>query len=801
MRGLGYYFGCRPVLTILCTVAVLCPFFSFFLLRPVQIVTDVRRGFAHRNGRSTDEFKAFGHFYNVSMEDMELLIILIESKNRGEKKLEMSSELLEEVVRLDAAVQATNVTARNGTHFSFKDMFTKRGSINFLFDAFKLGYDVQNLNYHLNLTMDDSIRLDSPFARIYEHEFLTLQHFFGAETWPKDNVSRVSQIKSVQSIGLWYMLQAPLSNRAGRDVLHDIELSIFEMSQKNFSKLFDFYMYADEVANHEMMVGSLKTTNLLSVGAFLMVVFMLISLRDFHLKDALVLLTAAISTPLLATLTTFSIIGWSGMPFNGVMSIAPFLILGIGVDDAFLLLHSWRDALKHMKNATPAERLERVVTDVGPSILITSVTNTLAFSVGILSPAYTMMSFCLCTTIAVALDLILEFTIFAPTLVLICPIPREKVEEPLEKLWWFKYAQFLVSKVGRGLFTVILVCLSIWAYFGIANMNPNFEPEKTFPFDSHLQESLRPIKTLYKEYGPMSIIINRAPDIRNETDLGEFFEMVETIEALNETYPSNYTQLWLRQYMKYHKAKLPNDTLTYQLVPQFLKERLMEDKNIVLYHKDKDGTVRVDSFVFLIICHGERNWHTRAFFVDEMRSLIDSYPQFQASVFDYDATIFDLIITAKVTLIGALGWWGQDMDPVTMTNVLMAIGFSVDFSAHICYHYFKQERSDARLGLKTDQKDLIYRLTAVFAHVGRPTFEAASSTMICMLPLFTVQMYVIGSFAKTVMCVGILGLLHGLFLVPSLLTLHFHCFGEKKKLKETRSTDSDRPLIITQPLI
>ncbi|CAD5213204.1 unnamed protein product [Bursaphelenchus okinawaensis] len=692
------------------------------------------------------------------MEDMELLIILIESKDRGASKMLLTSELLEEVVRLDNSIQATNITLKHGTMFSFKNLFTRRGSINFLFDAFKMGYDMQNLNEQLNFTLDSAIQLDSPFATIYDHRFLTLQHFFGADTYPRDNVTRVSQIKAVQSIGLWYMLQAPLPDRAGRDILHDIELKVFEMSQQNFSSYFDFYMYADEVANHEMMVGSLKTTNLLVVGA---------------------------------------------------------------------------------KDAAPVDRLERVVSDVGPSILITSVTNTLAFSVGILSPAYTMMSFCLCTTIAVALDLILEFAVFAPTLVIIVPKLKIKKEIPIEKSWWFKYATFLLSKFGRGLFTLTIVALSVWAYFGIANMNPNFEPEKTFPFDSYLQESLRPIKTLYKEYGPLSIIINKAPDVKNQTDLSTFIQMVESIEALPETYPSNYTQLWLRDYLKYFE-KHSNDSLSYQLVPQFLEDRLMKDKNVVLYHEDVNGIVHIDSFVLLVICHGERNWHSRAFFVDKLRSMVDSHPEYKASVFDYDATIFDLIITAKpemikavvvtlvcmvivcfviipspkhtgiatlsvlsisYSLIGALGWWGQDMDPVTMTNVLMAIGFSVDFSAHICYHYFKQERIDTRLGLKVEHNELVYRLTSVLLHVGRPTFEAASSTMICMLPLFTVKMYVIGSFAKTVICVGLLGVMHGLFLVPSLLTLTYKGVDDKKRLKETRSTDSDRPLISNQALL
>lgn len=51
--------------------------------------------------------------------------------------------------------------------------------------------------------------------------------------------------------------------------------------------------------------------------------------------------------------------------------------------------------------------------------------------------------------------------------------------------------------------------------------------------------------------------------------------------------------------------------------------------------------------MFVIVFSGERNWHERAWFVEEVRNLIDKYPQFNVSVFDYDSTIFDLLLTVK----------------------------------------------------------------------------------------------------------------------------------------------------------
>lgn len=40
-------------------------------------------------------------------------------------------------------------------------------------------------------------------------------------------------------------------------------------------------------------------------------------------------------------------------------------------------------------------------------------------------------------------------------------------------------------------------------------------------------------------------------------------------------------------------------------------------------------------------------------------------------------------------LLGLLSWAGADMDPVTMIDTLMAVGFSVDYTAHTVYHYYK----------------------------------------------------------------------------------------------------------------
>ncbi|KIH65201.1 hypothetical protein ANCDUO_04477 [Ancylostoma duodenale] len=101
-----------------------------------------------------------------------------------------------------------------------------------------------------------------------------------------------------------------------------------------------------------------------------------------------------------------------------------------------------------------------------------------------------------------------------------------------------------------------------------------------------------------------------------------------------------------------------------------------------------------------------------------------------------------------------------------MINVLMAIGFSVDFSkfsAHVCYHFHIGQRD----GILMNPKE---RVTKILRAVGRPMVEASLSTLICMFPLFFVPVYIIVAFAKTVCLVATLGLIHGIVIIPVCLS-------------------------------
>lgn len=59
--------------------------------------------------------------------------------------------------------------------------------------------------------------------------------------------------------------------------------------------------------------------------------------------------------PLMASSTALGLLFFAGVRFSSILCVTPFLILSIGVDDAYLMLHSWQRVSKEMKQNPKCE--------------------------------------------------------------------------------------------------------------------------------------------------------------------------------------------------------------------------------------------------------------------------------------------------------------------------------------------------------------------------------------------------------------------------------------------------------------
>lgn len=122
--------------------------------------------------------------------------------------------------------------------------------------------------------------------------------------------------------------------------------------------------------------------------------------------------------------------------------------------------------------------------------------------------------------------------------------------------------------------------------------------------------------------------------------------------------------------------------------------------------------------------------------------------------------IFSVI--AGVT--GFMSQWGVSLDSISMINLVMCIGFSVDFSAHICYSFVSSPKSDVN-------EKAVDALTLL----GHPVLQGGLSTVLGVVVLSASGSYIFRTFFKIVFLVIMFGLLHGLMFIPVFLTMFGVC--------------------------
>jgi predicted RND superfamily exporter protein len=100
-----------------------------------------------------------------------------------------------------------------------------------------------------------------------------------------------------------------------------------------------------------------------------------------------------------------------------------------------------------------------------------------------------------------------------------------------------------------------------------------------------------------------------------------------------------------------------------------------------------------------------------------------------------------------------------------MITIIMSIGFSVDYSAHITYGYVCSNKETPR-----------EKIGEALGALGWPLTQGAISTILAVVVLADVPAYMIVTFFKTVFLAITLGLLHGLVFLPVTLAIFVRGF-------------------------
>lgn len=84
----------------------------------------------------------------------------------------------------------------------------------------------------------------------------------------------------------------------------------------------------------------------------------------------------------MAFISSIGICSIFGVAYGPVHTSLPFLLMGLGVDDIFVIMSCWRQVESMHTGCSVAERIGLMLKHAGTSITVTSFTDVVAFLIG-----------------------------------------------------------------------------------------------------------------------------------------------------------------------------------------------------------------------------------------------------------------------------------------------------------------------------------------------------------------------------------------------------------------------------------
>jgi len=174
-------------------------------------------------------------------------------------------------------------------------------------------------------------------------------------------------------------------------------ITVYPQLQRSFSDAFGQVVRGD--------------VNLTIASYYIMILYLVINLGGLchKVRSRALLSVAAILCIVVAGGAGYGISMWLQFAYTPVHSVLPFVLLGIGVDDSFVIIN----ALDRTDPSLPVpERMAKALSHAGVSIMVTSLTDFVAFAISVSSALPALASFCMYAAFAILMLFIIQLTLF-----------------------------------------------------------------------------------------------------------------------------------------------------------------------------------------------------------------------------------------------------------------------------------------------------------------------------------------------------------------------------------------------------
>ncbi|KAL3103258.1 hypothetical protein niasHS_002444 [Heterodera schachtii] len=401
----------------------------------LQLKDHIRDGYTPENAPSWAETAEMRRFWNSTGDPMRTFV-LIRSKLPDRNLLRL--DLLSRSVRLHQFILHEFVPplANASAPCTYSDLCSPYCEFNFPLELFvdALNESVAEHRTQLRNSSEkdgqnnaNKNNLSFPVASVHSFRVPLEWFLFGVSLkGPAEREKPAQKVEQqMTNMNSVYMIQltfsADRSTPAKSRQLSQWEMSLYDFLRFDYNDtLLDVQVIGMDILDNEMTRDNHETVPFFSTGLLLVVAFVAVnvfgtvSFRRVQLSalGPLLLVLATVCCPLLAIGSTFGAMALLGFRINSFLLVLPYLVLGIGVDDGFLLMHRWFQLAESVKSAP--RRLRLVLADIGPSVTVTSLTNVISFGIGAFTPTPEIRLFCFGTALALTFDYVLQITLFCP---------------------------------------------------------------------------------------------------------------------------------------------------------------------------------------------------------------------------------------------------------------------------------------------------------------------------------------------------------------------------------------------------
>ncbi|ESN97392.1 hypothetical protein HELRODRAFT_102116 [Helobdella robusta] len=265
-----------------------------------------------------------------------------------------------------------------------------------------------------------------------------------------------------------------------------------------------------------------------------------------------------------------------------IIEVVPFLVLAVGVDNIFILVQAFQ-RLDYKEGMNVEDMVSTVVGKVGPSMLLTSLSESLAFFLGALTPMPAVRVFSLYAAMAVLIDFLLQISFFVSLMTfdairhysgrpdICCCVPVLRDDNPsllrassrhgvVFEFVKKRMSKVLLNKYVRPIIMIIFVGWSCLCFAVIHKIEIGLDPKLSLPEDSYVLRYFESMEKFLSIGSPLYFVVGEDFDYVSQDGQNQLCgssgcasnsllsEIFEATRQPNCSFISNVPSSWIDDY-------------------------------------------------------------------------------------------------------------------------------------------------------------------------------------------------------------------------------------------------------------